>query len=92
MIETGIKGGTLHAVNSCLADNKPLACLKHPEKYISHPKAQGNKMLVSEKGAMPITDKNDIVELIEVLLKDHDGIESQKDEKGNHEQLQLFDS
>jgi len=37
VIETGIKGGTMHAVNSCIAEKKPLACLNHPEKYLSQP-------------------------------------------------------
>lgn len=92
VIETGIKGGTMHAVNSCLADNKPLACLKHPEKYLNYPIVQGNMMLISKKGAFPITEKVDVNEFIETLLRNKNKLEPQKDTKNTPGQLQLFDT
>lgn len=92
VIETGIKGGTMHAVNKCIADNKPLACLKHPEQYLSHPKALGNTMLISEKRAFPIIEKADVAEFIQTLLRKQDDVEPQKDKKRAPEQLQLFDT
>lgn len=92
VIETGIKGGTMHAVNSCIAERKPLACLKHPEKYRSHPKAQGNTMLISERGAFPIREKTDVDEFINILLRKPDDVQPQEDIKRAPQQLELFDT
>jgi len=91
VIETGVKGGTMHAVNSCITDNKPLGCLKHPEKYLNQPKIQGNTMLIDEKGAFPINEKSDVNEFIEILLKKQDSVKPQGDTKRTYVQLQLFD-
>jgi DNA processing protein len=90
VIETGIKGGTMHAVNSCINESKPIACLKHPEKYLNHPKVQGNKMLITEKGAFPILEKVDIGEFIKILLKTED-VKVKNNSKPIPVQLQLFD-
>jgi DNA processing protein len=92
VIETGIKGGTMHAVNSCIADNKPLGCLKHPERYLSQPKGQGNRMLISEKGAFPIIEKADVTKFMQILLRIKDSVEPNKDPQKTPEQLQMFDS
>jgi len=92
VIETGIKGGTMHAVNSCIAGKKPLACLRHPEKYLSHPKVQGNTQLISKMGAFPISQKDDVNEFIKILLKNDEDVEPHKDRKKSPEQLQLFNS
>jgi len=91
VIETGIKGGTMHAVNSCIAEKKPLACLNHPEKYLNQPNIQGNRMLIAEKGAFPINEKADIDNFIQILLKKQETPISQAVSQNTPKQLQLFD-
>lgn len=49
VIQTGEKGGTMHASNTTLVAGKPLFCVQFP-KLMSHEKTQGNALLV-EKGA-----------------------------------------
>lgn len=49
VIQTGIKGGTLHASNTTLKAGKPLFCVYYP-KLMSNEKTLGNAALV-EKGA-----------------------------------------
>ncbi|MDE5880903.1 MAG: DNA-protecting protein DprA [Muribaculaceae bacterium] len=52
VIQTGEKGGTMHAVNATLASNKPLFVVEYKNSAdISHNKVQGNIMLIRDKGA-----------------------------------------
>lgn len=90
VIETRIKSGTMHAVNSCIADGKPLACLHHPERFISDPNIQGNKLLISEKGAHSISEKADVDRFVRVLINQNDKHISHTENRDGHEQLLLF--
>ena len=49
-------------------------------------------MLISEKGVFPITEKFNISEFNQILLRKKDEVEPQKDVKIAPEQLQLFDT
>jgi DNA processing protein len=70
VIETDIKGGTMHTVGFCLKENKPLGCLNHPEKFlVGNDKARGNQMLISEKKATPLFNSDDIDCFITKMLK-----------------------
>lgn len=55
VVQTGIKGGTMHAVNATLAAKKPLFAVeyKNPVDYTNE-KVQGNIMLIRDKGAYPL--------------------------------------
>lgn len=76
VIQTGITGGTMHAVNSTIASNKPLFAVeyKNPSDY-SHKKVQGNIMLVNKKGAYPLrsTEIEKAISIIEdeITLSTH---------------------
>lgn len=51
VLETDIKGGTMHAVNAAKRLNVPIACLSgHPAQYNGFDKIRGNTMLI-EGGA-----------------------------------------
>ena len=55
VVQTGIKGGTMHAVNATIASRKPLFVVEYRNSVDnSHEKVQGNLMLVREKGAFPL--------------------------------------
>lgn len=74
VIETGVKGGTLHTASFCLQQGKMLAVVSHPAKYQNAEKVQGNKMLINKKGAIPICDRNDIEKkVLEYLLSSQNG-------------------
>lgn len=52
VIQTGVKGGTMHAVNATLASKKPLFAVKFNSPYDNeHEKVQGNIFLIKERGA-----------------------------------------
>lgn len=54
VVETGVKGGTMHTVNYCLKQNRILGSISHPSEYLSLPQSAGNQLLISEKKAIPI--------------------------------------
>ncbi|WP_187355480.1 DNA-processing protein DprA [Paenibacillus tengchongensis] len=61
VIETDIKGGTMHTVGFTQEQQKPLGCLNHPEKYlINNDKARGNRYLINQGKALPLFSQEDI--------------------------------
>ncbi|MGN8035624.1 DNA-processing protein DprA [Chitinophaga sp. 22321] len=67
VIETDVKGGTMHTVRFCLENNRPLATLNHPVEYLKEPKTQGNQLLIRERKAMPIYQKPEVDSLMTKL-------------------------
>jgi len=57
VIQTGVKGGTMHAVNATLNSGKFLAVVKYKQDITSD-KVKGNEMLIREKKAFPLTSEN----------------------------------
>lgn len=61
VIEMGITGGTLHAVNTTLKLKRPLAFLKFSEDhYAEYEHARGNKKFLENNDAMSISSSADI--------------------------------
>lgn len=70
VIETDIKGGTMHTVGFCLEQKKPLGCLNHPEKFlIGNDKSRGNQKLIKEEKAIPIFSPEEIDAYISKMEK-----------------------
>ncbi len=73
VIETDIKGGTMHTVNFARKQGREVACLVHPETLRSEAKTQGNQKLIREGVATPIGSANDLTALIDRARNgDHD--------------------
>lgn len=67
VIETDVKGGTMHTVGFAQEQNRGLYCIfSHPEDLRNQSKFQGNKYLVESKKAIPIITGNDIEDLIKL--------------------------
>ena len=49
VVQTGITGGTMHAVNAALSVGKPVYALEY-KGYISHDKISGNAYLIDKRG------------------------------------------
>ena len=84
VVQTGEKGGTMHAVNATIASNKPLFVVeyKHPSDY-NHEKVQGNVYLQQNKGAFPLRS-SEIENAVSI-------IEGESDNKLSFPQPSLFD-
>lgn len=55
VIQTGIQGGTMHAVNATIASKKPLFAVEYRNQIdLSNEKTHGNIWLIREKGAHPL--------------------------------------
>ncbi len=67
VVQTGEKGGTMHAVNATLASGKPLFAVeyKNPIDY-THEKVQGNVMLIKTMGAHPLRS-SEIDKAVEIV-------------------------
>jgi DNA processing protein len=69
VVQTGIKGGTMHAANTTLVSQKPLyAILYKDEETNKNDKCLGNALLV-EKGAKYIKGDDDLDKISETIKK-----------------------
>lgn len=67
VVETGIKGGTMHTIKSCREQKRVLIVLQHPPDLIGHPKTHGNAQLISEGNTVVFESEEDI-DLIEIEI------------------------
>jgi DNA processing protein len=58
VIQTDIKGGTMHTVRFCLEQKRKLACLEFPSDKRSD-QSRGNEMLIAKGKATPIRERKD---------------------------------
>lgn len=56
VIETDLKGGTMHTVRFAGDQRRLLACVDHPAKWRNEDKTKGNQQLIREQKAAPIAD------------------------------------
>ena len=56
VIETDVRGGTMHTVRFARDQQRALACIDHPERHRWEEKARGNRMLIEDGRARPIPD------------------------------------
>ena len=67
VVETGLKGGTWHAVNGCMKLKKPLGCFAYkPEHYDQFPHSQGNRLLIQSQKAVALHDRDTISGFIDL--------------------------
>lgn len=69
VIQTGINGGTMHAVNATLQAKKPLFAVEYKlDVDLRNEKVKGNQMLINEKGAYPLRS-SEIDQAISIIEK-----------------------
>ncbi len=64
VIETSINGGSFHAINHALTNNKIVACYKHDPKYTNLKSVQGNLKLLEDDRVVHIYDNCSIKKFI----------------------------
>lgn len=92
VIETDIKGGTMHTVDFAVKDKKVIGALKHPNKYFKERKIQGNQKLISEGIAYGIQGNYELYKFKEMVKARYYelGIESNA-ESNQPRQASMFD-
>jgi DNA processing protein len=64
VVETAIKGGTMHTVRFCNEQKRILIVLQHPPDLTGRPKTHGNAQLISEKRADIVFESDDDIDLV----------------------------
>ena len=60
VIETDVKGGTMHTVRFSKRQQRQLGCINHRERFLSEKKTRGNQMLIREGTAVGISDSEEL--------------------------------
>ena len=60
VIETDVKGGTMHTVEYSRRQLRPLGCISHPEQFLAESKTRGNQKLIVEGSAIGISDPEEL--------------------------------
>jgi len=67
VIETDVKGGTMHTVRFAREQRRALACIDHPERLRGEEKTRGNRQLIIDRWAVPIPDGEALSRFLECL-------------------------
>jgi DNA processing protein len=70
VVETDVKGGTMHTVRYSQEYHRKLVCFDHPPQHRGHAKIEGNQKLIREGAAVPVTGKEEIEMLCFLVLSD----------------------
>lgn len=94
VIQTGISGGTMHAVNSTIDNKKPLFAVAYVDERVKREeKVLGNEKLLREGTAMPITSGNTSECISKVLAVSKQANPTSKNNSETHQagvQLELW--
>jgi DNA processing protein len=67
VVETDVKGGTMHTVKFSIEQQRWLAALSHPKGYEQYSKTLGNRQLIQEGKADPLTNEQDLKKFISLI-------------------------
>lgn len=65
VIETDVKGGTMHTVRFAREQGRPLACIAHPDRWLCEEKTRGNQKLVTDGWASPVPDGTALITFLD---------------------------
>jgi DNA processing protein len=78
VVETDVRGGTMHTVNFARAQHRYLACVAHPAKWLSCEKTRGNQKLIHDRWAEPLADGAALTKFLGKLQQDDHSSEPAK--------------
>lgn len=92
IVETDIKGGTMHTARFCLQQSRYLACIDHKPENESN-KSCGNKKLLREENAIPLRTPEQLESFITLILNQANSSSnlSEKDHSPNSLDIQTID-
>jgi DNA processing protein len=67
VIETNVKGGTIHTVNFALKQERAVACIDYNDSLVL-PTNAGNRMLIENEKAFALSSRN-IIEYIDIMVE-----------------------
>ena len=69
VIETDVKGGSMHTVKFARAQKRQLACIDHTEKFLDKDKTKGNQKLIKDGAALPIPNTEALESFLNRLIR-----------------------
>jgi DNA processing protein len=69
VIETDTIGGTMHTVRFCRDQRRRLACIAHPQKWLTEEKTRGNQKLIADRWAFPVPDNDALLNFLDELAQ-----------------------
>ena len=91
VIETEVKGGTMHTVKFARNQKRPLACIDYTEQPSAQNKAKGNRKLIKDGNATPIRDGKALTQFLDEIksLRSSESVVEKPDNDVDHPQLSL---
>ena len=72
VVETDIKGGTMHTVKFASENKRRIAAYSHNKpELLSHPKTKGNQILIKEGKAIALGTSDEISSFMNLLIQDN---------------------
>lgn len=68
VVETDVKGGTMHTVGFTLAQNRILGCYLHSDLFLQYSQTAGNRLLINEGKAMPLRGSEDVEKFVDLAI------------------------
>lgn len=88
VVETGLKGGTYHAIKGAIKLHRPVACYKYNDThYAAYPHSLGNQKMIGEKTVIPLYDAPSIDAFLAKCLGEKP---EEKSKKNLYEEMTLF--
>jgi len=64
VIETDVKGGTMHTVQFARDQKRRIACIAHPDQLLTEDKTKGNQKLIKDGWAIPIPNGEALIRFL----------------------------
>lgn len=80
VIETDVKGGTMHTVRFAFKQKRLIACIDHPKEWLTEDKTRGNQRLIRENKVLAVSNGKKLRQLLQT------GIESISEDDSDNPQ------
>lgn len=91
VVETDVKGGTMHTVRFSRDQKRALACIDHPEKWKHEQKTKGNQMLITDRWAQSIPDGPALMQFLAEIKKVGPSVKPEQKKSENIDQQTSMD-
>lgn len=89
VVETDIKGGTMHTVKHSKDQGKKIGTFSHSTNYLDLPKTQGNQKLIKDKVAFPVKNTASMNDFLKYLISPNSNLKTTDLSKINSDNMQI---
>lgn len=85
VVETDVKGGTMHTVRFAREQRRLLACIEHPDKWLGEDKTRGNQKLIADGWAKPIANAEALLDFLKNVAVKADHLQPPAPMRNDHQ-------